>query len=415
MKRLVLRWVGSALVMGVVVGVCCADADAQVPSPSERMDKTPELGDEVVVLFRDGRRMGGEFVSDDGKRLVVEVSGVEVELAATSYKELLVLEPARVRYERMRGLIGDDSRKRMNLAEWCRRRGMYAEALAEVDRVLVDDPYFDGAEKLRMLVVQEAALRGVQGTGKDPEPDQQEQAEDFDRRPLPGEFPLLTEEQINLIKVFEIDLTDPPKLVIDREVVEELLREYSDSALIPSTREGREEILRWAPEKVLGLMFQVRARDLYGKVRVIGQPKNMKRFRDHVHSRWLMNNAATTKCHGGTGAGGLQLTNRKPRSDGSVYTNFLILDRYRLGTGEPLINYDEPAKSVLLQMGLPRDDSAYPHPEVRGWRSVFRSRDTRGYRQAVEWIESMYRPRPSYPIEFEGPNGKGDGGAGVER
>jgi hypothetical protein len=410
-----VRVAGCVIVVCGVFGAYPGGVCAQSSSPSERVDAVPERGDEVVVVFRDGRRMGGEFVSNDGKRLVVVVSGVEVELATTSYKELLVLEPARVRYQRMRVLVENDPRKMMNLAEWCRRRGMFAEALAEVDRVLAQDPYFEGAAQLQTLVVQEAALQRVQGTGNDPEPEQEEHAEEFARRPLPGAFSLLTEEQVNLIKVFEIDLSDPPKMVIDRKVVEELLRRYSDSVYIPSTREGREEILRWAPEKVLALMFQVRARDLYGEVRVIGQPKSMKRFRDHVHARWLMNNAATTKCHGGTGAGGLQLTNRKPRSDASVYTNFLILDRYRMGSGESLIDYDDAANSVLLQMGLPRDDSAFPHPEVRGWRAVFRSRDARGYQQAVEWIESMYRPRPDYPIEYEAPGGSGGLGEDVDR
>lgn len=410
----VARLAGCAVAACLAIGVVGTGADAQ--SAGGRVDRAAEQGDEVVVVFRDGRRMNGEFVSHDGKMLVVEVSGVEVELGAASYRELLVLESARVRYERMSGLVGDDARKRMNLAEWCRRREMYAEALGEVDRVLEIDPYFEGAEKLKKLIVQEAALKRVQGTGKNVKPDQEEHAEEFTRRPLPGDFPLLTDEQINLIKVFELDIEDPPDLAIDRDVVEELLRDYSDSALIPSTREGREEILRWESARVLDLMFRVRARDLYGKVRVLGPPRSMKKFRDHVHSRWLMNNAATTKCHGGTGAGRFQLTNRKPRSDGSVYTNFLIIDRYETESGQPLIDYDDPAGSVLLQMGLPRDDSAYPHPEVRGWRAVFRSRDSRGYRQAVEWIESMYRPRPDYGIEYTPPSGEAEvGNEGVDR
>ncbi len=413
MTSRVARWARYGLVACLALGLWSAGAIAQ--TPGDRVSRAPEQGDEVVVVFRDGRRMNGAFVSHDGTTLVVEVSGVQIELHATSYRELVVLEPARVRYKRMSELVGEDARKRMNLAEWCRRREMFVEALGEVDLVLQLDPYMEGAAKLRALIVQEIELQRVRGTGKGTEPEQEDRAEDFARRPLPGEFPLLSEEQINLIKVYELDITDPPKLKIDRKVVEELLRDYSDSALIPSTREGREEILRWDEARVLDLMFRVRARELYGKVRVLGQPTSMKNFRDRVHSRWLMNNAATTKCHGGTGAGRFRLTNRKPRSDASVYTNFLIIDRYETESGQGLINYEDPASSVLLQMGLPRDDSASPHPEVRGWRAVFRSRDSRGYRQAVEWIESMYRPRPEYGIEYESPGGEGGAGGGVER
>lgn len=382
---------------------------------NQTLDREAQLGDEVVVVFRDGRRMNGEFISLDATTLVIDVTGVEIELPVNSYRDLLVLEPAKLRYERMRDMVGDDARKRMNLAEWCRRRGMYEEALNEVDRALEIDPYFEGAQKLRTLIEQEWALQKVRGTGQGMEDEQSEKAGDFDRRPLPGEFPLLTEEQINLIKVYELDITDPPRLVIDRDVVEQLLRDYSDSPLVPTTREGREEIFGWDARKVLDLMFRVRARDLYGRVRVLGQPKSMKMFRDFVHTKWLLNHAATTKCHGGTNAGDFQLTNRNPRSEASVFTNFVIIDKFRTSTGQPLIDWEDPERSVLLQLGLPRDDSAYPHPEVKGWRPVFRSRESRGYQQAVDWMRAMYRPRPEYPFDYQLPGENREPAEGVER
>ena len=89
---------------------------------------------------------------------------------------------------------------------------------------------------------------------------------------------------------------------------------------------------------------------------------------------------------------------------------FLILDRYRLADGKPLIDYEEPAKSPLLQLALPREHSLNPHPAIPGeesrsdlWRPFFRSTDDRAFVRAVEWIKSMYRPRPEYPISYSPP------------
>jgi hypothetical protein len=136
----------------------------------------------------------------------------------------------------------------------------------------------------------------------------------------------------------------------------------------------------------------------------------MERFRNDVHRTWLINGCATTRCHGGEKAGRLYLSTTRVNTDETAYTNFLIVDRYRTDSGIGLINYEEPVRSPLLQAGLPRKDALYPHPEVPGpngrgdlWRPVFRSTRDTGYEQAVEWIQSMYRPRPEYPVEYTPP------------
>jgi len=221
------------------------------------------------------------------------------------------------------------------------------------------------------------------------------------------------------MRVFEIDLSDPPRLTVPRSTVERLLIDYATSPLIPETKEGREALLRAPPRKILDLMFRLRARDRYADVEVLDDPASMRAFRDDVHSTWIANSCATTACHGGGSAGALWLTPRRPTSPRSVYTNFFIIDRFRLSDGTPLIDYENPGRSPLLQLGLPRSDSIVPHPDVRGWTPVFRSRDVRRFRQAVEWIESMYRPRPEYELDYEVPIGTSEAEieipGGVER
>ena len=106
----------------------------------------------------------------------------------------------------------------------------------------------------------------------------------------------------------------------------------------------------------------------------------------------------------------------RPNSDAAVYTNFLILDRFQLSDGRSLIDYQDPAHSPLVQMGLPRENATTPHPKVPGasarsdlWKPVFESTDDKRFTDAMEWIKSMYRPRPQYPIPYEPPGASAPG------
>lgn len=221
-------------------------------------------------------------------------------------------------------------------------------------------------------------------------------------------FPHLTPYQINLIKVYETDLADPPRMQVSQEVVTKVMDEYAGHELIPTTREGRAAMLRMPPARILDLMFRLRARQYYGEVQVQGEPKSMRLFRDNVHGAWLINSCATANCHGGPYAGRLWLSANRRNAEDTIYTNFLILERFRLADGTPLIDYDAPARSPLLQMGLPREDSLHPHPLVATgrssrWRPVFRTADEARYRDSIAWINSMYRPRPEYPIDYTPP------------
>ncbi len=366
-----------------------------------------KAGDDVIVVLADGQRLEGVLVSRTQQEVVVRISGVEARLQAGTVERVILLDSPEQRYRQMRSMIGNEDVPRLiMLADWLQRRRMYTEALREIEHVLSVNP--TEGEALRMHKVLQELVRlqkANEGRGAVvPAEDQGDQwKREIPRRPKTAEFPLLREDQINLMKVYEVDTKAAPRLVIARPVIDRLLNEYADSPLIPSTREGREAFYRKRPAEVLEVMFSVRARNLYEHVQVLDQPRSMRLFRDNVHAAWLINTCATTRCHGGSGSGRLRLTNHRPNSDEALYTNFLILERFVTKDGKRLINYAEPEKSVLLQMGLPRDDALYPHPLVEGWRPAFRSREARRFRDGVEWIRSMYRPRPEYPILYTPP------------
>lgn len=374
--------------------------------------RSPQPGDDVLVVLDGGDRIEGELVRSDEQSIGVRIAGVVVSFDRGRIERMVVLDPPEVRYRRLRASIADDDVEHLvMLAEWLQRRRMFREALVELDTALKADPTHAEAIRLKRIVAELAALAERRGPadGADRERERAE-AGRFPSRPAPGEFPLLTPEEINLIKVYEIDLRDPPKVIVPRSTILRLLNEYGDDPLIPGTREGREAFLRKDARDILDVMFRLRARDLYGQVTVLDHPRSMRLFRDQVHAAWLVNSCASTRCHGGSDGGRLRLYNYRPTAAESVYTNFLILERFTMQDGKRLIDYDEPERSPLLQMGLPRDDARTPHPVVRGWSPIFRNRDARRFVQGVEWIRSMYRPRPDYPIEYPPPSAKETGG-----
>jgi hypothetical protein len=380
--------------------------------------RVPQPGDDVVVVMKDGQRLEGSLVAQDEAQYTVRIAAVDARFFRSDVERIFVQDTPRERYKRMRAMIAaDDTERLVLLVQWLQSNRLYDEGLTEVNHVLAVDPNNGEAIRLKAVLLELKALDKRSAGGRDPEQDARtrEVARDFPTRNTPVAFPFLSDEQVNLIKVFELDLNDPPRIVIPRAAVERMLREYADHPLVPSTREGREAFLAMPAEKVLDVMFRLRAREYYNEVKVPDQPNSMKLFRDHVHAAWLVNNCATTRCHGGSAAGRLQLTNFRPTSEPSIYTNFLILERFRTRDGLPLIDYENPDRSVLLEMALPREEARNPHPAVPGWTPVFRTRENRRFKQAVEWISAMYRPRPSYPIEYippgerppePGPNGE---------
>ncbi len=382
------------------------------PAPADEGSQPAAEGPrEVVLLLRNGREVTGLLLRDDKDVIVLDIEGISTSFKKSNLRNMRILPPVVDRYQTMRSMLSpDDLDGRVLLAEWLRTRAQYELALSEVETVLSKDPLHPRAKLLEKWLKQQIELesRRVERTDSD---ERKGTAKDryASRLDSRRKFPLLTPKDINTIKVYEIDLEHPPKMVIEQDTIDQLIRENAESPLIPGTLEGREALYRKRPEEILRLMFRLKARDLYAQVLVLDQPRAIRLFRSNVHGRWLINSCATMQCHGGEQAGRLWLYTDRPNSDETVYTNLVILDRYRLEGDIPLINFAQPAKSPLLQMGLPREISLYPHPDAprtrgsRGWKPVFRKTDDRRFRAAVEWISSMYRPHPDYPIDYTPP------------
>ena len=194
----------------------------------------------------------------------------------------------------------------------------------------------------------------------------------------------------------------PARLHVNADTIRDLLEAYGTSSLIPGDSAGRTRLFRADPLEVVDLMFRLKAREFYPRVEVQSEPPALNLFRQRVHDAWVIPNCATSRCHGGLEGGRLFLHRRGSKTPRVRYTNLLILERWN-ETDLPLIDWEDPGRSLLIQYALPRNEARFPHPEVKGWRPVFTRGNQRLLRDSLGWIEAMYRPRPGYPVDFEAP------------
>lgn len=214
----------------------------------------------------------------------------------------------------------------------------------------------------------------------------------------------LSAEQINRIRLFEVDLQTKPKVRVDRVVWDELFSRYAEQAVTPRGR--REQTRMRAAEgwEQLQLIFNLKAREFYDRVQVLEDPPSLWTFRTQIHQRYVLNYCGTAECHGGevdtpaTRPGQLTVLRLFPNRDDTVYTNFYRLHAARGADGE-VIDRQAPARSLLIQYGLPADSAFTPHPTAPGWRAGLRDTSDPTYQLLQRWItQELYHPEPDYGL-----------------
>ena len=399
-----ILYLAAVAALGAMVALAPVARQDTTP-PKRNVDSGPVFP-EVIVTLSTGQRLRGLLTERTADRVTVIVAGARLQLAMKNVDSIDPVPDIHQRYRTMLEAASDDPESLIAIAAWLVDNLMLEEAESTLTLALKLAPdNRNAAVQLRAVrahieIYRKARERLARGERPAPLPEKPE---------APG-FPVLAEDEINLLKVFEVDLNNPPRILIDRETIVDFVEAYRGRPGVPVSPEARRAFFRKRPAEIVALMFELRAREFYGRVRIQGPTRAFRLFRENVQRAWLVRGCATSQCHGGPDGGILQLATRRAASDEATFTNFLILDRTRLSDGTPLINYEDPISSPLLEIALPRDRSRYPHPvtphPVTGqdmWRPLYRTLDDRRAERVVEWIQAMYRPRPDYPIEYVPP------------
>jgi len=367
----------------------------------------PAPGQRGVVVLLNGQTRDGIIIADDFEHVTIEIEGVRTKLKREVVDHVRLEPSFDERYAHLRAMLRPDMPYRhLAMCQWLVDQRQYELARKELKELLRDHPIAEGKQLLTTVRAQITLNRRPRRDEPTRDPDGPRAPERV-RSVMPQPETvggLLTRDEVNLIQVFEIDFNRPPKVSIDKQTIAHMIQDHSTDKAMDSIGPDRTALYRMPPIEIVRLMFKLKARPLYGDVKVLTEPYALNLFRQRVHNTWLMNNCATTRCHGSPGAGRFFLHRRNHRDERVRYTNLLILDRLKLeGNPLPLVNYEKPLQSLIIQYGLPTTIARHPHPEVRGWSPAFRRLDDRMVRWGVEWMQSMLQPRVDYPINYDPP------------
>ncbi|MSR19305.1 MAG: hypothetical protein EXS00_09155 [Phycisphaerales bacterium] len=355
------------------------------------------------IHLRDGSTIHAQIIEDGLDGVVYEAAGIRLTVPREKVFRTTLEVVFEVRYDALRaGLKPTDFPGRLALCQWLFDEQRYELAQSELRALLAQEDVPEAASLLRQCQAQLAlgTTDAAKARGARSNSGATDDGPPSNRNTLPDR--ILTQEEVNVIRVYELDFAKPPPVFIERETITELIEKYGSSSLIPPDMEGRNRIYSADAREVARLMFDLKAREFYPRIRVGGEPQSLATFWHKVHDAWLIPNCTTSKCHGGVDAGGFFLHQRNYKDDQVRYTNLLILLKSRFADG-PLIDFDDPRSSLLVQYALTPGEARHPHPPVRGWKAVFVPTSRRLLEETERWIRSMYVPRPEYPVDYTPP------------
>jgi len=386
----------------------------------------PKPGQRGLVQLRDGTIVRGEILKDSLEEVEFQVDSVRGRVPREKvYRVMLELE-FETRYARVKAAIAPEEHgRRLGLARWLADQDRLDLAITELEALLRDGDVEEAREMLREInarVKLELAVKESKENSKkkaaskaaDAAAAEQEKTADAgsnSAKPAPRGAPttremlpkdLLSNEDVNLVRVYEIDFKDPPRLTVSPEGVRQLILRYGSSALVPATTQERNALYSKSSVEIARLMFDLKARDLYNYIEVEEDPTSVAKFRTRVHNSWLISNCATSRCHGGVDAGRFFLYTGNAKDQRIRYTNLLTLLNFKVD-GKPVVNFEDPPDSLLIQYAMTRSSARYPHPDVKGWRPVLSNTTPQLLQDTLDWIRSMYQPRPEYPVKYVAP------------
>lgn len=412
---------------------------------------------DVMIITKDGKNIRGEITTETDVRLFIATAGSDlpVVLLKENVESIRKIEPISSQFQQRRAALEeDDLAGRYKLAQelyetqiWLHDDVVNAMLRAELDalhRRFPDDqrvPRMVVAMATRREQIREArdgdsadqtgntegpvdadgaggsapdmgvdrtvdsANDGANSDSAEESPIRRPRVDPRDRpvRPDDARLPqtMLNEKQINVMKVFNLRLDRQPRITVPRDVLRDFMDAYREHEDMPRGNQALADFRRAQGHQILEKMFQVKAREFYGEVNVIGDPDDYARFRKDVLSSYLLAYCGTMKCHGNLDAGDFFVFRNAPKRslDEILYTNFLILYRYQNARAK-MLNSEDPAKSLLLEYGMRRVETRYPHPEVDGWFEMFRDRDERRYGEVASWMQSLPTPPIVYPVDY---------------
>ncbi|MEM1209662.1 MAG: hypothetical protein AAGI54_10380 [Planctomycetota bacterium] len=396
---------------GGALGVAVAAAAAWLLAPLAiaQADDKPERPLAQIVTT-DGRTFAGELVEQTPSTVVLGIAGIDTPFSRDVIASLEVGKTVSAEYDELKADLDEsDPGAWAGIVEFLFDRGRYELAKQEVDALIASHPNYEVAKRLRsridsqILLIQQTSTPAATPT-RPVGTAQRATVDALEPTPAQEAGFWLTAEDVNKLRLWELpeNLSQAqPRIVVPREAIDELYENYTDDPALPKGREARNRFRALPGWQQLELLFKLRARELYPKVRVVQDPPALQTFRGQINPAYVV---GYFRQHFGRGeVPGLYLLRYRPNTAESAFANFLALDQASY-EGEQFIDRDSPQRSLLLQWGLPRDDADLPAPPIDGWRPFFTGPDDSRFVQYADWIGSLYDPAPDYGTDYNPPS-----------
>jgi len=369
--------------------------------------------EKVVIELNNGNTIEGELVAENDQAVTILRSGIREPYPRSEIKEIRRQRELTIPEQfaqRKAAIEPTDLVERYKLAAWAYNEKAYRLARGEIESIRdaatdqTPPNLLAALDKLETVINNRLQLEQPEPPDVDGDNGQgQGQGQTGDQPPAPR-APLepLTDEQVNLIRVYEVDLAADPRIVVPREVYPKLLEKYRTEPVMEPFLDanGLRRLRTLDDATFLRLLFELRARDLYGEVQVRTDPPVLLEFRRMFYRNYIANYFRRYFASGDNPV--LPLLFKRGNDTNEIYTNFYIL-AHASHNGIPMMDRDRPNESLLLQWGLPRDVARYPAPDVPGWRPFFNGTDDRLFETYVEIIDNLYQPKPSYGFSYPVP------------
>ena len=309
--------------------------------------------------------------------------------------------------KRRAALPRNDAPSRVALARWAFERQEYDLARDAVDEALQIDPRNQQAQEMSKTIDAQRRLTRKAADNRQPPPGGPPAAEPVPAgnaaapRPAPaagaGLVRPLDADEVNRVRLLEWHGDRNVRVRLQNDVKRRYLARARD--ITPA---------KFNQMDAVDQAWEIRkngSEELWNDVRIVNDPPALHEYRTVVQ-RALLTGCATAACHGG-GAGSERFA-LHPRADKEpeAYANFITLHNFQSkpegGREASMIDRTRPEDSLLIQYGLPPDAADTPHPDVEGYRPLFRNRTDARYKQVVGWIANSLSPLPEdYGVPFD--------------
>jgi hypothetical protein len=369
-----------------------------------------------VVKTLDGKTLEGE-IEEKPDQVIVTLHGIKTAVNRDNVDgQVQYFDNVEAQYKAKVAQLPKkpSAADRLALARWLFGVKAYDLALTEIAEAQRIDPNSAEAQTLEQTVLSQRRIEmnqapgtgttgtGATGTGTRPPGNTGGAPTTTAAGAAADKARYLTADDINVIRQVEWrkDDTTVPRATVPVKV----RKEYVD---MKGLNPGEFAKLSM-PEQAYVILTDPQATpEMRQQIKITTDPQALAEYR-RVVQPVVLNNCATTGCHGGHHAGQFFLFFNNPERDDVAYTNFYILQNYsqKLGDKEYLmVDRSYPERSILSQFALAPEVAEVRHPKLEGhtYKPISVSKQAPGYKTLIAWMKDLEAAGPNYGISYELP------------